>query len=68
LNNPNDCTFEFGYDPITGAGNVHHCGGECGVAMRTDDTELHDIMNTGIVTLMESDKWDELLSKYEIWK
>jgi len=41
-------------------------GEEYGVAMRNDDTELHEIMNRGLAELMFSDKWDELLNKYII--
>ena len=41
-------------------------GEEYGVAMRNEDTELHEIMNTGIAALMASEKWNELLSKYII--
>jgi polar amino acid transport system substrate-binding protein len=41
-------------------------GEEYGVAMRSDDTELHDIMNRGLAELMFFDKWDDLLNKYII--
>ncbi|MCL2460934.1 MAG: ABC transporter substrate-binding protein [Euryarchaeota archaeon] len=41
-------------------------GEEYGVAMRNEDTELHEIINAGIIELMVSDKWDELLSKFII--
>jgi polar amino acid transport system substrate-binding protein len=41
-------------------------GEEFGVAMRNEDTELHEIMNAGIEALMVSDKWNELLNKYFI--
>ena len=39
-------------------------GERYGVAMRNEDTELHEIMNAGIAALMESDKWNELMNKF----
>lgn len=37
-----------------------------GIAVRKDDTALLDSLNTGLTHLMASDKWKELIQKYDM--
>ncbi len=37
-----------------------------GVAVRKGDTQLLDTINTGLDHLMASDKWNELIKKYDM--
>lgn len=39
---------------------------EYGVAMRNGDTELQALINDGLTKLMASEKWNELLAKYDM--
>jgi len=49
--------------PLKQLGEIN-TGEEYGIAVRQDDTELLETLNTGLNKLMDSPKWDELKEKY----